>query len=461
MRVGLKIANPFGMALFKNQMILMRSVVTLIGPLLIFFTAYSSFASPVSEIDSNSSVCEASLHDWQRALNYNHLKKGGVTQQADRFMHLMWASFLKKDKVEAVQSEIFTKFVHDHIEEAKTLHLNNQEFAKKDLIDLGPDEVQQIHQQFYKINRYLESLANRINKGPDLTYMEQMVFAYMLVLIRERSALENLQKLADQRNEALIQQRYPGSSLLSVRESLKESRENLKSYWLKFYTYRLVPGEAVAADFDFGGPIRHFHTIKPLAKGNLQKLLVLPSTVPAGFSAFFLAYHLPISPINVSRDFEMADGALLSPISNFIHDLLHYFRVINSLGSSGTIFTEETLRPLSFDLDKIRSIVQSKNDPTLTKVMHFIFFYIRFESGQALPPSSEAIADRLQAMLTHSNRRARGIFGQAYAKSTPEFTAKFEDFTKIVLEYNLQKKVGSGFRYKVLRHFINVPKAKR
>ncbi len=338
--------------------------------------------------------CAAKL--LPQALNLEKVRPDSFTAHANEFMKALWPAMSRGENVLEVQSTYFTTFVAQHLPEMIQNHDRNRIYAHQEVLGDSQEKIVPLLEKHLSyVDAYISQLQKRIILGEQLNYLDVLRFSYFLVLTREPEAHRKLQALFDLKDDEAIRKRYPGQYREDLKSELARisTREFKHEFWLQNY------GASFKNNLQQENQIQVLlpktDITRTVSLKELQKILLIPSTAPAGPIAFYLNFHLPINPLALPSEYELLDNSRLrSPVINFAHDIGHFF----NFATRPNIERLDAIRP---DLVKIRETIISKKDPELLQTFYFLIYFLRFEATIPLPVTSDQLSQQLQYLADY------------------------------------------------------------
>lgn len=341
-----------------------------------------------------------------RAIDFDKMKPGSYTVNADRFMQIMWPYYLAGKDVSQVRDSFFTEFIVSHLAEIKANHLRNWEFVESDFGSKGLEISDLIRENFKSFGNYIQWLETKVTRNENFSYMESLVFSYQLVVSRERAAFDKLDNLFKPENSQQLAKRYPSRRGLDPTR-VKPYGKNFEEYWERIYRYHDQLERPVDKTFRF-----RFNAYENEFNDAINKIMPFATHVPAGFASFFSTYHFPISPLTLASEFDMIDNAtFVSPLNNLRHDFVHWRGLAQRDHKKSIYRSLDEVLNLQNDLIEIKKQVQATGDTELFKVMNFLFYNMKFEGGteEAADVDLAMLVLRLQDLTQRLNNLYLGV----------------------------------------------------
>lgn len=324
-------------------------------------------------------------------------------------------------------SKEYAESIRQHVDEFERRHSTNRIYATTDMAGTPQEDRTLVDANFATVTAFLNSTKLKLENHHEFTQIEWQIFFYMLTVMRERNALVELKKLFDSGDEERVTKRYPGQTLAKIGELAERLSQNISYMWKLVYIYPLAPDEMATAE---NFRVYHLPTpsgleYKAIFKGRgPNKILVLPSPFPTGFSAFFRTFHLPVSPYLLATEYELVDGGYLdSPVRNLLHDNFHFentaLRFLPAQGESDAT----ALHRLRVDLDEIEARVKAKGNADLLKFLYYLSYAAKFETGLVIDPSLSGLNQGLRAMFDSFPSGQSGQFSNLFRLQKREHAA--------------------------------------
>jgi len=382
--------------------------------------------------------CEVKVTGPQ-AISYNSVKINTYTSLANRFMQVMWPTYLKKGNVVNVADELFGELIALQMDKLEQVQKYNKDVFEK-TVSKQDAEYAEIKKNFERIDEYILSLRQQLVNGPKFKYVEYLRFSLVFGSIHNLEAFDKLMKLREDPNA--FKARYPSASDPFIQFDFSlQTYEGRFNFLAEYAT--LLPEDSRVLDF-YG------------FENGFNAVLPLPSPFPTGSFAFFSTYHLPVLPFFSATEYELADYlSFISPSSNLFHDKSHLYasRSYSTIpGKTIPDFLDTSkVESLHKDLEALRVIVLAKNDKDLLKTFYYLFYWLRYERLEKIPFT---LSELIEAFVqTHSNV-VKGDLGAivsivklfenlpAKFKPAPDrstFANKIADVIRLAKEYQTQE----------------------